>query len=742
MSVEDTSPFSLLSFPGTLIPLFSDIKDINVYCQNSSRFQSRRSVLFRVVRQRRIDHEQRQRKLVKQWIKQKQLWEDELSETIANQLRKGTRKYQKYQNLMTPDPRRAPRSWNTTSATLPDQLFHDDYHRKYPYLDLNGLIIDVKEEERKRKSLNQWSEDEIAIFRKRYAKYPKNFKKISSYLEKKSYLDCVSFYYLTKHVENYKQLALEYASQRETINRQKAQAQILEAAALAKEAADRGDYPRVSRSSRERRAFSNKTSLSVQVHPNKKPKTAKSSRKSQNNESNEPRERIISPKFSKAESLCPDLKEENEQISNVSGSNSGKKSSTSHKKRKNSTSLGTDTQSKKLMKHAPPDNFAVSVGINKQQVSITQSASELSVDPTSGLLHLSQGGQEPGMSFSSPPHPSASSISFNVHQTSQGAGVLSFMPPSQQYAIPQPMISHHLSHGANHSQLLGSPPSQPFNPSQSSSFPSYVFSQAPMQFYAGQLSGHPQYAFPFATYGFPNYRGATPMNYPHHQVSGAINSESAPNQAQHVDSKGSLENSDSGISSRLSDCPQSLFAGASPSSGAIPMPVQLHPFLSIHPNFFSGQTVPTQAGQGFLFPWGNVLPPSHSSSHASQQQTGSNSLSLQSSGSQGSLACDPLQIQPSSQSSQFQLTTSMIPPPNLTVTEAKSDLQARPVSDSSPKVPQTAISLESSLKATENSFQVLNEESTSRKTIIPSQSVASNFDSSGVSSENDKQLNP
>ncbi|KAL1528092.1 hypothetical protein AB1Y20_009457 [Prymnesium parvum] len=63
----------------------------------------------------------------------------------------------------------------------------------------NGLIEDVVGEEKERRKRCVWTEHEKKTFVDKWMVYPKNFRKIKSFLEWKSLADCVNFYYVNKH---------------------------------------------------------------------------------------------------------------------------------------------------------------------------------------------------------------------------------------------------------------------------------------------------------------------------------------------------------------------------------------------------------------------------------------------------------------------------------------------------------------------------------------------------------------
>ena len=75
-------------------------------------------------------------------------------------------------------------------------LDEDEKERKF--INTNGLVENSEELERELKFANPWTEREKAIFVECYLSYPKNFRKIKTFLEYKSTEDVVQFYYLNK----------------------------------------------------------------------------------------------------------------------------------------------------------------------------------------------------------------------------------------------------------------------------------------------------------------------------------------------------------------------------------------------------------------------------------------------------------------------------------------------------------------------------------------------------------------
>jgi nuclear receptor co-repressor 1 len=59
-------------------------------------------------------------------------------------------------------------------------------------------IVDLKSEEQNLKNINPWTDMEKCIFFDRFLLFPKDFKKIASFLRNKTTMDCVAFYYDAK----------------------------------------------------------------------------------------------------------------------------------------------------------------------------------------------------------------------------------------------------------------------------------------------------------------------------------------------------------------------------------------------------------------------------------------------------------------------------------------------------------------------------------------------------------------
>ena len=63
------------------------------------------------------------------------------------------------------------------------------------FISENGLVEDPIGIEKEKSVVNAWSMEEKEIFLNKYSLFGKNFKKISSFLQRRSIADCVEFYY-------------------------------------------------------------------------------------------------------------------------------------------------------------------------------------------------------------------------------------------------------------------------------------------------------------------------------------------------------------------------------------------------------------------------------------------------------------------------------------------------------------------------------------------------------------------
>lgn len=78
------------------------------------------------------------------------------------------------------------------------------YDRRSKFINNNGLIRNFEAFEQERKSLIIWTDKEKQLFREKYAQFPKDFERISSFIELKDCSDCVLFYYQNKKKEGFR----------------------------------------------------------------------------------------------------------------------------------------------------------------------------------------------------------------------------------------------------------------------------------------------------------------------------------------------------------------------------------------------------------------------------------------------------------------------------------------------------------------------------------------------------------
>lgn len=97
--------------------------------------------------------------------------------------------------------------WSKTLATIPIQ------NPYAPPCDSTSVFVeDPLVDFQSSRAVNPWSFEERLIFLDKFAVYPKDFRKIASFLEHKSTQDCSYFYYLNKLDLGLKQLAKEAAT--------------------------------------------------------------------------------------------------------------------------------------------------------------------------------------------------------------------------------------------------------------------------------------------------------------------------------------------------------------------------------------------------------------------------------------------------------------------------------------------------------------------------------------------------
>ncbi|CAN8072086.1 unnamed protein product [Agarophyton chilense] len=97
--------------------------------------------------------------------------------------------------------------WSKTLALIPDQDF-----TYTPVPCTSVLVEDPLADFLASRAVNPWRFDEKLVFLDKFLAYPKNFRKISSFLTHKSSRDCSYFYYTNKLNLGLKQLVKEYQS--------------------------------------------------------------------------------------------------------------------------------------------------------------------------------------------------------------------------------------------------------------------------------------------------------------------------------------------------------------------------------------------------------------------------------------------------------------------------------------------------------------------------------------------------
>ncbi|KAF7458823.1 Myb family DNA-binding domain-containing protein [Cryptosporidium felis] len=124
--------------------------------------------------------------------------------------------------------KQAQREWmqmNTSSSSLigPSLLWFENSIFRYPaeieyflydrdpikpvevsFINRNGLILDPVDQERNRNTI--WTFSEIRLFVEKYLMYPKDFRRIASFMEHKAVKDCIDFYYKYKYALGLKRI--------------------------------------------------------------------------------------------------------------------------------------------------------------------------------------------------------------------------------------------------------------------------------------------------------------------------------------------------------------------------------------------------------------------------------------------------------------------------------------------------------------------------------------------------------
>ena len=100
----------------------------------------------------------------------------------------------------------------TGRCDVPRQIHQVENEQCVQYIDTQNhrYIEDPMLQDEMHKQINPWSDTEKCIFLDRWLQYPKNFRKIASFLRNKSTADCVRFYYDSKKSIPYKSALKEH----------------------------------------------------------------------------------------------------------------------------------------------------------------------------------------------------------------------------------------------------------------------------------------------------------------------------------------------------------------------------------------------------------------------------------------------------------------------------------------------------------------------------------------------------
>ncbi|KAJ1605267.1 MYB domain-containing protein [Cryptosporidium canis] len=79
-----------------------------------------------------------------------------------------------------------------------------DFQARVVYTSRNGLICDPRDQERNIRAI--WTLSEIRMFIEKYLMYPKDFRRIASFMEHKTIKDCIDFYYKYKYTLGLKRI--------------------------------------------------------------------------------------------------------------------------------------------------------------------------------------------------------------------------------------------------------------------------------------------------------------------------------------------------------------------------------------------------------------------------------------------------------------------------------------------------------------------------------------------------------
>eukprot|EP00474_Spongospora_subterranea_P009923 CRZ10381.1 hypothetical protein [Spongospora subterranea] len=197
---QKLSPGTMPAFPLMYYePLYIQPSDFLGLNSISSGFQKAKKLFLRAFQQRLCVEASRTRLLALSWWSKYRQWRSGLSRSDAlvlpplrHSLSPQKREY--YARRLAPIPNMQDEQRRTT----------------FRFFSRNAIVEDPRAQDQLRKLINPWSEHEKTIFKKKYSKFPKNFVKIASFLSNKTIGDCVSYYYSSKTIINYKNLVRKY----------------------------------------------------------------------------------------------------------------------------------------------------------------------------------------------------------------------------------------------------------------------------------------------------------------------------------------------------------------------------------------------------------------------------------------------------------------------------------------------------------------------------------------------------
>jgi hypothetical protein len=228
------------------LPIYNQPSDTLVYHENRSKFETFKKQLMLHFK-RKLDRKQKREtfltetydKLMQEWLKRMETKDfNPIKKTKENKMREFFEKQFPELRKQREDKERLCRAGQRvrSDADLEDimdglqeqeledkkirayavipPILHDPRERVYRFITSNCKIDDPIDEYKELQLHNVWTDSEKEVFKEKFLQAPKNFGLIASYLERKSVMDCVQYYYSSKKRENYKQLLRKNAKKR------------------------------------------------------------------------------------------------------------------------------------------------------------------------------------------------------------------------------------------------------------------------------------------------------------------------------------------------------------------------------------------------------------------------------------------------------------------------------------------------------------------------------------------------